>query len=62
MLNLHEKRYEYTHDKDLIINNLTDFSIADEDFYIEIVNSIKIVTHKKQISHPLYCYYFVNPI
>lgn len=32
MLDLHEQRYEYSHDKDLIISNLTDFSLANEDF------------------------------
>jgi len=32
MLELHEKRYEYTHDRNLIINNFSDFTSADEDF------------------------------
>ena len=32
MIEMHEKRYPYTHDKSLIVNNLTDFSSADEDF------------------------------
>ena len=32
MIGLHEQRYPYTHDKDQIIRNLTDFSSADEDF------------------------------
>ena len=32
MLDLHEQRYPYTHDKDLIIQNLTSFEQADEDF------------------------------
>lgn len=32
MLELHEQRYPYTHDKDLIIQNFTNFNQADEDF------------------------------
>lgn len=32
MIDLHRKRYEYSHDKELIIRNLTDFSLADDDF------------------------------
>nr|WP_314491945.1 nucleotidyl transferase AbiEii/AbiGii toxin family protein [uncultured Chryseobacterium sp.] len=32
MLELHEKRYPYSHDKDLILKNFTDFSTADDDF------------------------------
>tara|TARA_R110000868_G_C10972616_1_gene770545 strand:- start:11548 stop:12189 length:642 start_codon:yes stop_codon:yes gene_type:complete len=32
MLNLHEQRYPYSHDKDLIIKNFTSFEQADEDF------------------------------
>ena len=32
MVALHEKRYPYTHDKELLINNFTDFSEADDDF------------------------------
>lgn len=32
MINLHEKRYPYSHDKNLIISNFTDFYIADDDF------------------------------
>ena len=32
MLELHEQRYPYTHDKELIIQNFTDFSLADKDF------------------------------
>lgn len=32
MLSLHKQRYPYTHDEDLIIENFTNFSIADEDF------------------------------
>lgn len=32
MLELHKQRYEYTHDKSLILKNLTDFTLADEDF------------------------------
>jgi len=32
MLELHEKRYPYSHDRELILNNLTDFSLADDDF------------------------------
>jgi predicted nucleotidyltransferase component of viral defense system len=31
MLNLHEQRYEYTHVREEINNNFTDFSIADEE-------------------------------
>ena len=32
MLALHEKRYPYNHDIELIINNLSDFKLADNDF------------------------------
>ncbi|NRS87669.1 hypothetical protein HNQ02_000576 [Flavobacterium sp. 7E] len=32
MLDLHEQRYPYTHDRDLIIQNFTSFDQADEDF------------------------------
>ncbi len=32
MLALHKQRYPYSHDKDLIIQNLTSFEQADEDF------------------------------
>jgi predicted nucleotidyltransferase component of viral defense system len=32
MLNLHEQRYPYTHDRNLILSNLVDFEIADNDF------------------------------
>ncbi len=32
MLNLHEKRYPYSHDKKLILQNFTDFTLADNDF------------------------------
>ena len=32
MLDLHKKRYAYSHDRDLIIRNLTDFRFADDDF------------------------------
>lgn len=32
MLKLHEKRYPYNHDKELILKNFTDFSIANEEF------------------------------
>ena len=32
MLELHERRYPYTHDEELIIHNFTDFSQADYDF------------------------------
>ena len=32
MLTLHKQRYEYIHDKDLILKNLTDFAQADDDF------------------------------
>lgn len=32
MLNLHEKRYPYTHDRQLLLSKFTDFSEADDDF------------------------------
>ena len=32
MLDLHKKRYKYSHDRELIIRNLTDFRMADDDF------------------------------
>lgn len=32
MLNLHHSRYPYSHDRELILTNFTDFSIADDDF------------------------------
>jgi hypothetical protein len=32
MLDLHEQRYPYSHDRDLIIQNFTDFSLADDEF------------------------------
>lgn len=32
MFALHEQRYPYTHDRELLINNFTDFSEADDDF------------------------------
>jgi predicted nucleotidyltransferase len=32
MLQLHEQRYPYSHDKDLIRRNMTDFDDADDDF------------------------------
>lgn len=32
MLVFHEQRYPYSHEKDLIIRNFTDFSIADDEF------------------------------
>ena len=32
MLDLHEQRYPYAHDKDLIIKNFTNFDQADDDF------------------------------
>lgn len=32
MLELHKQRYPYSHDRDLIIQNFTDFSIADDEF------------------------------
>ncbi|WP_168196260.1 hypothetical protein [Echinicola soli] len=32
MLELHERRYPYTHERKLILNNSTNFSGADEDF------------------------------
>lgn len=33
MLQLHEQRYPYNHNKELILNNFTNFSQADDDFY-----------------------------
>ena len=32
MLDLHEQRYPYTHNKDLIIQNFTNFDLADDEF------------------------------
>jgi hypothetical protein len=32
MLDLHEQRYPYNHNSDLIIQNFTDFSLADDEF------------------------------
>ena len=32
MLELHLERYPYSHDRELILNNFTNFSIADDDF------------------------------
>lgn len=32
MLKIHEKRFEFTHNRSEIIHNFTDFSLADEDF------------------------------
>lgn len=32
MIDLHEQRYPYSHDKDLIIQNFTNFDLADDDF------------------------------
>lgn len=32
MLSLHEQRYPYTHDEELILNNLINFELADDDF------------------------------
>jgi predicted nucleotidyltransferase component of viral defense system len=32
MLDLHKQRYPYTHNKELILSNFTDFKAADEDF------------------------------
>jgi len=32
MLELHEQRYPYTHDRNLILSNLVNFEIADNDF------------------------------
>lgn len=32
MLEFHKKRYPFSHDLDLIIQNFTNFEIADEDF------------------------------
>lgn len=32
MLSLHEQRYPYTHDEELILNNLINFQLADDDF------------------------------
>ena len=32
MLSLHQERYPYTHDEELILNNLINFELADDDF------------------------------
>ncbi|MEI5985130.1 MULTISPECIES: hypothetical protein [Sphingobacterium] len=32
MLSLHQQRYPYTHDEELILNNLSNFEFADDDF------------------------------
>ncbi len=32
MLSLHLERYPYTHDEELILNNLINFELADDDF------------------------------
>ncbi len=32
MLQLHDKRYPYSHDKKLTLRNFTDFTEADDDF------------------------------
>jgi len=32
MLDLHKERYQYTHEREIILRNLTDFYLADEDF------------------------------
>ena len=32
MLSLHQQRYPYTHDEELILNNLINFKLADDDF------------------------------
>jgi hypothetical protein len=32
MLELHEQRYPYSHERELILKNFTDFRLADEDF------------------------------
>lgn len=32
MISLHQQRYPYWHDKELILNNLTSFELADDDF------------------------------
>lgn len=32
MLDLHQQRYPYTHDKELILNNFTNFELADDEF------------------------------
>ncbi|WP_410880803.1 nucleotidyl transferase AbiEii/AbiGii toxin family protein [Myroides sp. DW712] len=32
MLSLHQERYPYTHDEELIMNNLINFELADDDF------------------------------
>jgi len=32
MLSLHQERYHYTHDEELILNNLSNFELADDDF------------------------------
>ena len=32
MLSLHQQRYPYTHDEEIILNNLSNFEFADDDF------------------------------
>ena len=32
MLSLHEQRYPYTHDEELILNNFINFELSDDDF------------------------------
>lgn len=32
MISLHKKRYPYSHDKNLILKNFTNFTLADNDF------------------------------
>ncbi|WP_245893157.1 nucleotidyl transferase AbiEii/AbiGii toxin family protein [Parapedobacter indicus] len=32
MLDLHQQRYPYTHDRELILKNFTDFELADDEF------------------------------
>lgn len=34
MLSLHQQRYPYTHDEKLILQNLTNFDLADDDFVL----------------------------
>jgi hypothetical protein len=36
MLDLHQQRYPYWHDADLIVHNFEFFELADEDFLIEL--------------------------
>jgi hypothetical protein len=52
MLELHEQRYPYSHERDLILKNFTDFRLADDDFApnclkANIGNSLKKILKKR---------------